>query len=62
MSRIGQSIDAERGLMVAWGSGAGGNAAVSASDHRFFFFCGRVVMKCSKTDYADGGMTLNMLR
>lgn len=61
MSRIGQSIDAERGLMVAWGSGAGGNAAVSVSDHRFFF-CAKVVMKCSKTDYADGGMTLSMLR
>ena len=48
--------------MVVLGSGAGGNTAVSVSDYRFFFFCGRVVMKCSKTDYADGGMTLNILR
>ena len=37
MPRIGQSTDAESGLMVARGSGAGGSTAASVSDYRFFF-------------------------
>ena len=40
MPRIGQSTDAESGLMVARGSGAGGSTAASVSDYRFFFFAG----------------------